>query len=337
VAHYWGLMVGQGLVQGLEGSASQVNSAAAKMAGYVQTAFSTGSVTFGKASWLLNWIQWDNSRLQGLANRRAQIAATIKAADAYAAQVTSSTESAFSLSGAATQIGPAAPVAINSFGGILGNLMGDVYTIRKFSANIAKLRKMGLNRAYIDQLIQAGPVQGGPIAEELAGASKGQIGQVNWAESQIHAASVGLGQTAANAMFDSGKQAGKGFLSGLQAQENQINALMQRIARNMVNTLRRELGIRSPSSVMRDHGLMAGEGFALGLTDSMWRVATSAQRLSRAATIGAGTGQVALAGAGGGGRLQIEWVNGGGADQEFITWLKKHIRIKGGDPNVLGR
>lgn len=35
--------------------------------------------------------------------------------------------------------------------------------------------------------------------------------------------------------------------------------------------------------------------------------------------------------------LQIEWVGGSGTDTEFITWLKKSIRIRGGDPGVLGR
>lgn len=35
--------------------------------------------------------------------------------------------------------------------------------------------------------------------------------------------------------------------------------------------------------------------------------------------------------------LQVEWVGGQGADQEFITWLKKNIRIRGGNPSLLGR
>jgi hypothetical protein len=35
--------------------------------------------------------------------------------------------------------------------------------------------------------------------------------------------------------------------------------------------------------------------------------------------------------------MQVEWVGGPAGDGEFITWLKKNIRIRGGDPSVLGR
>jgi TP901 family phage tail tape measure protein len=35
--------------------------------------------------------------------------------------------------------------------------------------------------------------------------------------------------------------------------------------------------------------------------------------------------------------MEVEWVGGPAGDQEFITWLKKNIRIRGGDPSVLGR
>jgi hypothetical protein len=38
-----------------------------------------------------------------------------------------------------------------------------------------------------------------------------------------------------------------------------------------------------------------------------------------------------------GAAMEVEWVGGPAGDQEFITWLKKNIRIRGGDPSVLGR
>ena len=41
-------------------------------------------------------------------------------------------------------------------------------------------------------------------------------------------------------------------------------------------------------------------------------------------------------GYGGAGVLQVQWI-GGQADQEFMTWLKRNIRIRGGQPGVLGR
>jgi hypothetical protein len=46
--------------------------------------------------------------------------------------------------------------------------------------------------------------------------------------------------------------------------------------------------------------------------------------------------QAAMAGAAAPAKLQIEWI-GGNASDEFITWLRKNIRIRGGDvQSVLG-
>jgi TP901 family phage tail tape measure protein len=327
-----GLKAGQGLLGGLEdaASASQAKSAVAKLSAIVMEAWKAGDVSTGKASGMLTWLQADNGRLQSLAAQRQTIAATIKKADAYSAAVVSGTESAFGLTSAAgTGSAPASEDAI------ITTLQGDVTQIKAFKANIAKLGRMGLSKAYIDQLIQAGPATGGAIAAELASGSWAQIRQINSAESQIASAAVSLGQTAANAMYDSGRDAGKGFLSGLQGQQRAITRLMDKIAGSMVAELRRELGIHSPSTVMRDHGRMAGEGLALGIEDSVTRVTQASAKLGRAAG-GAGYGHPGAGVAGGSApasKVEIRLVGG---DKEFRTWLKKMIRVTGGDVTVVG-
>nr|UXE44745.1 hypothetical protein Hi04_10k_c361_00009 [uncultured bacterium] len=45
--------------------------------------------------------------------------------------------------------------------------------------------------------------------------------------------------------------------------------------------------------------------------------------------------QMAAMGGAGSNRIVIEWA-GGQADSEFMTWLRKNVRIRGGDPSVLG-
>ena len=59
-------------------------------------------------------------------------------------------------------------------------------------------------------------------------------------------------------MFDQGKNAGKGFLSGLKGEEAQIEKLMKHIAETMVNTLRHELGL--PGGHGHGHGGGHGGG-----------------------------------------------------------------------------
>ena len=330
-----GLKMKAGLLGGLENAATgaEAKSAVDKLSTVVMEAWSAGDVTTGKASGMLTWIQDDNWKLQKLATERQTIAATIKKADAYATSVTTATESAYGISQAAG--GGTTPL---SEGEIIVSLKQDVTQIRQFKNNIAKLGRMGLSKAYIDQLIQAGPASGGPIAAELAAGSWAQIRQINAQESQIASVSVSLGQTAADAMYDSGKDAGKGLLSGLQSQQKAITKEMDAIAKSMVAELRKELGIHSPSTVLRDHGRMAGAGLVLGLDDSLAKVTAAASRMAKAA-IPAGYGSSAAGGPGrpgGGAPLQLEWV-GTSADQALITLLKQHIRIRGGDPAVLGR
>lgn len=323
-----GLILSQGLMAGLTGTAAQVQAAISKLLGAVNTDVSGKYLTQGQGTAISDWLEKDQSKLVTLADKRARILATIAKADAYAANVTTSAETTFGVVNAAGSITPALGV-----GGIMRQLLGDVAQIRVFRNNIAKLRKMGLNKAYIDQLIQAGPVQGGEVAAELAAGNEGDIRGINKAESQIAQASVGLGRTAAEVMFDSGKNAGKGFLSGLESQQKALEAAMRKLADVLVSTIKKELRIHSPSQVAYELFAQVPAGAVLAIDDGHTALTAASQRMARAALSGHAT---AGGGAGGAaGHFTFEWV-GGSADAALITLLKKHIRVHGGDPAVLG-
>jgi hypothetical protein len=265
------------------GTIAQIGAAHLKLLQTIWDAARGGLINTGKASSLATWVKADNVRLQELAKERTKIASEIAAAQQYAAGVTSSAESTYSLTAAAGSGTGGTLPTVNS---IISALQGDASKIRKFKVNLTKLAKEGLNKAYLSQIIAMGPDQGGPLAAELAAANLDQIKQINAAEASISKASTYLGQSAADIMYDSGKQAGKGFLSGLKAQEAAINKIMQQIARNMVATLRRELGISSPSRVMMEHGMMVAEGLARGMESGTSRVTQAAAQLSNAVVTG---------------------------------------------------
>ena len=292
-----------------------------------------GVVSRSDGSALTLWLDKDSARLQLLATKRSKILTEIAQAQKYAASVATSIRNADDLQTAAAGGWNGGPQTSSQ---IIANLRTDVVNIRKFAANIEKLRKMGLNRTYLAQLIQMGPDAGGQLAEQLADSGLGNIRQINAAESQIVQVSGYLGKTAANAMYDSGAMAGKGFLSGLEAQQSAITKMMQKIAKSMIDTLKHELGIHSPSTVTRDLARMTGAGIPLGLEDSLGSVRASAQRVARA-MVPNPRGVAGAGGGGGAGVLQVEWVGGHQADQQFMTWLKKNIRFRGGDPGVTGR
>jgi hypothetical protein len=289
VMHDIGIQVAQGLIKGLEGTASQVKSAAGKLATDIKNAITDNLISQGEGTALTRWMERDNSKLQRLASQRAAIAKQIKDAKAEVATVAGQVQDAYSLMSMA-QNGPITAASAAA------QLKVDVSQVRQFSANIKKLAKMGLNKKLIAQIIQAGPVDGAQIAQALAEGSTSDIKSLNSAESQLVAASTSLGKTAADSMYDHGRNAGKGFLEGLKSQEAAITAVMKRIAHSMVNTIRRELRIHSPSEVMREHGLAVAQGLALGMGDGTTGVEGAAARLAAATVPGAGGGPGGLGG-----------------------------------------
>ncbi len=236
-----GLEMGAGMLSSLENatSASTAKTAVDKLISYVQQAWSAGDISTSKASSMTAWLEADNSKLQSLAAQRQTLAATIKTAVAFANTTTSNTESWAGLSNVTSSMTSGGMVYS---GNILSGMQADLSSINQFTAAIRKLGKMGLRKDLINQIIQMGPGQGLQVADALLNGPAKVIGEMNSTQAAIASGSSALGQAAANAMYDTGAAAGKGFLSGLQAQESQVTAMMNRVAKSMAATLKRELG-----------------------------------------------------------------------------------------------
>jgi TP901 family phage tail tape measure protein len=236
-----GLEMAAGMLSSLENatSASTAKTAVNKLITMVRQAWSAGDISTSKASAVTKWLEADSTRLQGLATRRQKLLATIKAADAYAAATTSNTEQWAGLSSVASSTTSG---GMTYSGNLLAGMQANLASIRQFGAAIKRLAKLGLRKDLLNQIIQMGPEQGLQVANALIEGPAKVIAEMDATQAAIVSGSTSLGQAAANAMYDTGKQAGKGFLSGLQAQEHQVTAMMDRAAKSMVKTLRRELG-----------------------------------------------------------------------------------------------
>jgi len=274
-----GLQIGAGLIVGLEGTASQVNSTAGRLATGVKDAFEDKLISAGTASWLTEYIQRDNQRLQNLANQRKTIENEITTAKNYASSTASNAVSADSLSNIVSGMGSGSVITSQ---GLAFGLSQDLTQINQFSAAIKRLGQLGLNKNLLNQIIQAGPAQGLPIAEALLNGPVSEIKSLNNSENAIASAATSLGDTAANAMYDSGVDAGKGFLTGLKGQEKSIDQLMAKIAKTMVDRVKTDLGIHSPSTVFHAHGMAVAQGLANGMIDGTPLVEAAAHKLSSA-------------------------------------------------------
>jgi hypothetical protein len=251
--------VGKGLIVGMTGSKDKIKATAKDLAADIWKAFD-GS----KDNRLVAMVNRQTKRLLSLAGQRDKIAATIKAAKEFAE---SSRVKAKQDAGLGTMFGGDQEEV--SAGGIKGKLASRLEKMRQFSRYISELAKRGLNKTMLREILEMGPEQGYAYASALAGADKATFTQINSTQYAINDEAKKLGRKGADALYDSGKNAGRGFLAGLASQQKSIEALMVKIAKGMQKALRKALGIRSPARAMIPDGINTARGVGVGLIEGL--------------------------------------------------------------------
>jgi hypothetical protein len=280
-----------GLIKGLTSDQSGVEAASKKLATTIKRMFD-GPLE----DRLVAAVGTANSKLKSLAEERQKIAETIKAAADYAMNTAANARSRGALS-TMQWAENEKPTAY----GIKSRLIGALMDVRAWSSIIKKLATRGLHPSILQQVIDMGPADGRVYGQALLDADVGTFKSINTTQSAIDKAAKVVGKTAADIMFDSGKQAGKGFLTGLQAQQKEIEKAMQQIADALVKRIKTALKIKSPSRVMHGLGAFTGQGFAQGLMAQAGLVSSAADSLAGAAVAPArsagayGTGGAAAA------------------------------------------
>lgn len=317
--------VGRGFLSGLTGSRAKIQSVAKDLATDIRTAFSGH-----KESSLLHYVDRQTKKLLKYADQRDKLAAKIKAAKQYASDTTQTARQSASLSN----------LGMDSehitAGGIKAGLQSKLAQIKHFSRYISILAKRGLNKHLLRQILDMGPVDGYAYASALVGADKGTLSAINKSQKAIDNETTKLGRKGADILYDSGKNAGKGFLAGLKAQQKHIEKLMMDIAKGMQKAIRKALGIKSPSTVMAQLGVYSTQGLARGLVDGMPHLDRALDAVSgRMAGTRPVIGRPAVAGAGAGQGPQINITIEGAFDpyataRAVETVLAKYQRGRGG-------
>lgn len=310
---------GRGFINGLTGSEDGIRRAADRMAKSITDAFKGRNTRIDDV--LVSRLRTTERQLIRLADRRDAIAERIKKANEFAAQTAQSALQSFSLQSLA-----------ENGGGVQGLTDGIEAAIKKvqgFNRQVAALAKRGLRKDLLSQLIGLGPDQGAGLASTLSKASGAQIKDLNEAQRQLEAASKKLGRDSADALFDSGVNAGRGFLRGLEDQRKQIERVMTDIARSLARRIRRELGIKSPSTVLRKIGMQTMDGLRLGVDDQVPSVARSALRAASAIAdpFGAGVSAPRIGGRFGAAGTSTGGAAAGGAVTNSTTSTARTVTI----------
>jgi TP901 family phage tail tape measure protein len=242
--------------------ASAIKSLATKLlnAGYTKTAKS---------------VMKKGTRLERLADKRASIQSKIAAANQYASDQASNIRDFLSISG----------TSATSVGDLISQMGSQQKTASGFVALTKKLKARGASKALLAQLAEAGP--GSQLATILGGkdVKTQDIAKLNSLVKSGGKLATSFGKDMADLMYDSGKNAGKGFLAGLKAQEKALGKQMAKLAADLVKQIKKALKIKSPSVVFRDEvGKQVVLGMAHGIDMHGHLVTGAAQRLADAST-----------------------------------------------------
>ncbi|MFJ6565732.1 hypothetical protein ACIQMV_39070 [Streptomyces sp. NPDC091412] len=248
---------GRGFIEGLTGTAAQIKSTAEKLAKDIISAFS-GKKQTGLRDRLVGLVDSGNKRLTALAAQRDALAQRIADANKFAAETTKKALEAFSLQSLAQGQDQVTAQSITA------GLEAAVKQVKTFSAQLDDLARRGLRKDLLEQIVGLGPEQGAALAAALSSSTKESLKRINSLQGQLTTVSNKLGQTSADVLYDAGAQAGKGFLTGLKAQQKDIEKLMLDIAKGMQKAIRAALQIKSPSRVFMKIGDLTGRGLHVG-------------------------------------------------------------------------
>lgn len=156
--------------------------------------------------------------------------------------------------------------------------------VRELSQKLNRLQKMGYSGQILQEVAQASSIDESlEMANALLGGSKSDVSSLNASYRDIEKYSARAGKYVTHGFYKGGVDAAAGIVRGLESQKKNIESAIHKIAKGMENSLKRALGIKSPSRVMRDRGVDTAEGFRLGLEDSLEAVAQTAQQLGMSA------------------------------------------------------
>ncbi|MGW6498545.1 phage tail tape measure protein [Nonomuraea angiospora] len=254
--HEIGKLTVQGLIKGLTEEGANIKSVVGNLVSQIKDAFKSQPDV---ADGLIDFVKVGNKSLEALAKQRQELVEKLAAAKEMAKQVAGSAQEWADITGLK-------PEDIGGAGDMAAQLQAKASAINNFANNINTLARRGLNKKIIQDIIDAGVEKGATFAEMLVGSDGSEIKALNKAQAAVDKASKKLGKASADAMYDTGKKAGEGYLKGLQDSLEKLDKEMEKIVKALVAAIKKHLKIKSPSQVMMEIGEQTIAGLAVGIT-----------------------------------------------------------------------
>lgn len=231
-------------------------------------------------------IEDEQKRLGKLADKYGQVANKLANARAKYAELSNAAREYGALTnteGFLYADGTQDPVSGQS---IIQGLQGRLNAITNFAGKIEQLRRAGLNKTSIDQILAAGVEEGSQYADALVAGGQSTVTEVNRLESLITGAANQLGANGALAMYGTGQQTYDGFIAGLEADQARLEKAAKKIAKTLTKAIKKELGIKSPSRVARTLSRQFTDGIIVQTYADTKRVQKAGQATAKAIVAG---------------------------------------------------
>ncbi|HAC4280967.1 TPA_asm: tail tape measure protein [Listeria monocytogenes] len=264
------------LVAGALGTESQIKKLSSTLKDKISSAIDAGLHSKNKSSGQLKqakalnsiegYIVQQTNRLAATAKKRDKVVAQLKAANTKMADLTKqSKEYAASITEKMQSYGSISNVDPENPQSIQAEMQKRLKEIKAFQANVEKLRKKGVSKDIINDILEAGVENGSSYAQALAKSDAKTIKAINSTQNQINSASKSMGNTAANAMYSAGINAARGLINGLNSQKKQLEKTAKSIANTITNSVKKALKIHSPSRVAIELGKFFTGGLGNGV------------------------------------------------------------------------
>ncbi|EAG7645541.1 tail tape measure protein [Listeria monocytogenes] len=264
------------LVASALGTESQIKKLSSTLKDKISSAIDAGLHSKNKSAGQLKqakalnsiegYIAQQTNKLAATAKKRDKVVAQLKAANTKMADLTKqSKEYAASITEKMQSYGSISNVDPDNPKSIQQEMQKRLKEIKAFQANVEKLRKKGVSKDIINDILEAGVENGSSYAQALAKSDAKTIKAINSTQNQINSASKSMGNTAANAMYSAGINAAKGLINGLNSQKKQLEKTAKSIANTITNSVKKALRIHSPSRVAIELGKFFTGGLGNGV------------------------------------------------------------------------
>lgn len=256
-----GKQVGAGLSKGVVGSVKDVQSATTKLVNAMTAAFKkNGGATRAQARLLAN-VKAQNKTLVSMAKQREKIAEQLAAAnDDLEEQIGVRDNWVQQIRIGIRDLGNVAQFTTPQ--SMVRNLNKQIKATQQFNEALEELTKLGVDETTLEQLVSDFAQNGSArAAQKLAAGGADMVAQVAELQKQLNAEAKKVASRSGEELYQAGIDAARGLVEGLESQDAALVAAAKKIADSITKTVKKTLGIKSPSKVMAALGDNTVEGF----------------------------------------------------------------------------